>query len=252
MLHLTAMALLAAAPQDTRPAGIADLEAAVRRNPSNASAWKDLGMAMVARRRAEPALEAFSRACELDPKDEDACYYLGRQLFSLDRYQEAVAPFEKALRAAPREKLARTHRAAALNRIGHGSLDQAELHFREAVQEGHGPPEIRAEAETDYGAFLFRQARANEALTALEAAVKINPGSARAHGEFGRVLLHLGKTPEAATALEQAVRLDGRSHGWRLLLGRAYLTLGRSEDGEHQLRLAREEWERNSASPSVK
>ena len=249
---LAAIGFLLATPQEARPADIAALEATVRRTPSNASAWKELGVAMAARRRSEAALAAFAKACKLDPKDEDACYYLGRQLFSLDRYQEAIAPFETALRAAPTEKLARTHRAAALNMIGHGSLEQAERHFREAVRGNRGPDEVRAEAQTDYGAFLFRQARTSEALAALEQAVKMDSGSARAHAELGRVLLHLDKPREAATALERAGELDPRLSGIRLLLGRAYLALGRTEEGERQLRLGREEWDRNYGSSTVR
>ena len=209
-------------------------------------------MAMAANRKAEPALAAFSKACDLNPKDQDACYFLGRQLFSLGRYRDAVEPFEKAVLAAPQEKLARTHRAAALNRVGEGSLEQAEWHFREAVRDNTGPASIRADALTDYGAFLFRQARIGEAQGALERAVTMQPGSARAHAELGRVRLHLAKAAEAAASLERAVELDPNSPRFRLLLGRAYLALGRTEEGERQLRLGREGWDRNEGSPTVR
>ncbi|MGH9719854.1 MAG: tetratricopeptide repeat protein [Bryobacteraceae bacterium] len=233
-------------------AAIGFLLASPQANPASAAAWRELGAAMTAQGKSEAALAAFSKACELDPKDEDACYYAGRQLFSLGRYQEAVAAFETALRAAPKEKLARTHRAAALNHIALGSLDEAEKQFREAVRAGRGPDQVRADAQTDYGAFLFRQSRTGEALAALEQAVKIYPGSSRAHAELGRVLLHLGKASEAAASLERAVELDGRSPGVRLLLGRAYLALGRKAEGERQLRLGREAWDRNHGSSTVK
>src|SRR5688572_6052415 len=74
---LTTTGFLLATPQDSRLVDIAGLEAATRRNPSNASAWKELGLALTLRRQMEPASAAFSKACELDPKDEDSCYYLG-------------------------------------------------------------------------------------------------------------------------------------------------------------------------------
>jgi Tfp pilus assembly protein PilF len=237
--------VLAGAPS-IRPESIEQLQAAVRRNPSNAHTWKELGLALTGQRKQEPAVTAFSRACELDPKEEDACYFLARQLFSLGRYSDAVDPFAKAVAAAPPAMLSRTHRAAALNRIGEGSPEEAERHFRLAVNNSEGPAEIRAEAQTDYGGFLLRQARPAEAAAALERAVKIYPGLARAHAELGRVLLHLERPHEAAGSLERAVALDADSPGIRLLLGRAYIALGKTGEGEHQLRLGREAWARTA------
>ncbi len=252
MFHFVVIAFLLAPSQLPQADDIARLEATVRGDPSNGSAWKALGIAMVAHRRSEPALAAFSRACDLNPMDEDSCYFLGRQLFSLSRHQEAVAPFDKAVLAAPTEKLARTHRAAALNQIGNGSPVDAERHFRKAVRPGHGPDPARADAATDYGAFLFRQARTQEALAALEQAVKIDPGSARARAELGRVLLHLNRPRESAVALERAVELDRGLPGLRMLLGRAYLALGRTEEGERQLRLGRDLWEGSQRGSTVR
>ena len=252
MLRLAAIGIILAAPQAPWASGTAELEAALKRNPGDAAAWKALGIAYASERKSEAALTAFSEACKLDPKDEDGCYYLGRQLFSLGRYAEAVKPFEAAATAAPKEKLARTHRAAALNFVALGSSQEAERHFREAVRASRGPEQVRADVYTDYGAFLFREARPSEALEALEQAVKIDSRSARGYMQLGRVLLHLGKAQEAASALERAAELDTRSAGIRLLLGRAYLALGRKEDAERQLQLGREAWDRDSGSSIVK
>ena len=217
------------------------------RAPTTASEWKERGVEMITQRKPEAALAAFSKACDLDRKEEDACYYLGRQLLDLGRYQEAIAPFDIAVRAAPRAKLGRTHRAAALNLVALGSLEKAENHFKEAVRANRGPESARAEALTDYGAFQFRQARSSEALSTLEQAVKIAPEFPRAHAELGRVLLHMNKPKQAAEALERAVELDSRSSGVRLLLGRTYLLLGRRAEGERYLRLGREAWDRDNA-----
>jgi tetratricopeptide (TPR) repeat protein len=252
MFLLIALGCLLAPLQAPQAEEIAKLEKAVRDEPASATAWKSLGIAMVAHGRSEPALAAFSQACDLDSKDQDACYFLGRQLFSLSRYQEAVPAFEQAVLAASKENLARTHRAAALNQIGNGSLEEAERHFREAMRPGRGPDRTRAEAATDYGAFLFRQARTKEALETLQQAVKTDPGLARAYAELGRVRLHANMIAEAAAALERAVQLDGGLPGTRMLLGRAYLALGRTEEGERELRLSRKQWEETQRKPPVR
>ena len=79
----------------------APLERAVGLSPSSARAWKALGVVTMSNGNLEGALPALGRACELAENDEEACYFLARNLQALGRYESARAPFEKALRAAP-------------------------------------------------------------------------------------------------------------------------------------------------------
>jgi tetratricopeptide (TPR) repeat protein len=225
------------------------LEEVARRSPGSARAWRELGLAHAARRRLEPAREAFAKACNLAPDDEDACYYLGRTLFTLGRYDQALGPFQKALRAAPS---VRVHRAVALNFVALTRPQDAERHFREAVRLNPNPERAEDDARIDYGAFLFRQGRMTEALSLLEPPVEAFPMFARAHLELGRVLLHLGRREAAAARLEKAVELDPASSTARLLLGRAYLELGRTEEGQKQLRLGQEAWKKGYGSSTLK
>jgi Tfp pilus assembly protein PilF len=197
-------------------------------------------MAHAGAHKMDAALTDFEKACELDPKDEDACYYFARTLSALDRWDRAREPFDKALRAASPPKLARVHRAIALNSIGLGDMANAERHFRQAIALNPGPELLREDPRVDYGAFLFREGRLGEALPVLREAVRAMPRSPRANTELGRVMLHLGNPEAAAASLEQAVDLDPRSSTARLLLGRAYLQSGRADEGQKQLHLARE------------
>jgi len=210
--------------------------------PSDALTWKEQGLKLAGARKLEAAHAAFAKACEMAPKDPDACYYLARTLFSLGLYEEAREPFERALRAAPQEMLVKVHRAAALNFIALIRPADAERHFREAVRLSRRQEPANDDPRIDYGAFLFRQGRADEALPLLQQAVQAAAASARAHAELGRVLLHVGKLEAAAANLERAVQLDPGSSTSRLLLGRAYLELGRTAQAETQLRLGEQAW----------
>jgi protein O-GlcNAc transferase len=221
-------------------------------DPADAVGWKNRGVELAAANRLNEALPAFAKACALAPADEEACYYQARTLYSLDRWDEACEPFDKALRAARKVKAARVHRAMALNYIALGRPGDAEDHFRKAVQLNPGPEKLPDDPRVDYGAFLFRQGRIDEALPVLNEAVQASPQSARAHAELGKVLLHAGKVAPAARELELAVRLHPRSWAVRLLLGRAWLQLGRTEDGERELRIAREGWSRDQGSSTVR
>ncbi len=204
----------------------------------DASEWKRLGLALAAEKKITAAVGPLTKACELDPKDEEACYYFARMLHALGRWDEACAPFEKALRAAPKRMLARVHRAVALNLMALGHTVEAEQHFKAAIAMRKDAESLPEDPRVDYGAFLFRQGRTDEALQLLRETVRDAPKSARAHAELGRVLLHSGKADAAVERLEQAIELDPSAPSIRLLLGRAYLQMGRVDEGQQQLQLA--------------
>jgi Flp pilus assembly protein TadD len=206
--------------------------------PSSAAEWKRLGLALASEKKLVAAVGPLAKACELDPKEEEACYYFARTLHALGRWDEARAPFEKALQAAPQRMLARVHRAVALNFMALGRTAEAEQNFKLAIAMRSVAESLPEDPGVDYGAFLFRQGRTDEALQLLQETVRTAPKSARAHAELGRVLLHSGKGDAAVEHLEKAIELDPRAPSVRLLLGRAYLQIGRVEEGRQELQLA--------------
>ena len=143
----------------------------------NASEWKRLGLELAADKKLTAAVGPLTKACELDPKDEEACYYFARTLHALGRWDEARAPFEKALRAAPKPMLARVHRAVALNFMALGRTVEAEQNFKEAIATRNDAKSLPEDPRIDYGAFLFRQGRTDEALQLLQRqfAMRRNP-----------------------------------------------------------------------------
>jgi Flp pilus assembly protein TadD len=218
------------------------LERAAALSPSNAQAWKMIGLVATSDGDLDRAVTALAKACDLSPKDEEACYYLARNLYAQGRYESARAPFEKALGAAPQAMLGRVHRAAALNFAALGSPAEAEAHFLKAIAISPAPRDAE-DPRIDYGAFLFRQGRTEESIRPLQQAAQDSPASGRANLEWGRALLHLDKLAEATARLEKAVSLDPGNSNAHLLLGRAYLRLGRTDDGQREMRLGQQAWE---------
>jgi Flp pilus assembly protein TadD len=209
-----------------------------------ASEWMTRGRGAIAARDTEKAVAAFGKACSLAPRDPDACYYFGRALQALDRFEEARQPLEQALansRGVGPDQ-ARIHRVIALNFVGLVQPDKAETHFLEAIRFHSGDAGVSEDPRVDYGAFLVRQARAGDALPILEQAVRAKPDSPRAQAEMGRAQLETGKREAAAGSLERAVALDPSAWAVRLLLGRAYQQLGRLAEAERELTLARKGW----------
>jgi tetratricopeptide (TPR) repeat protein len=230
-------------PRDARPY----LERAAALSPTRPQAWKALGLALLKTSDFAPASLALGRTCALDAQDEDACYLFGRSLYIQGRYDEAVEPFDKALRAAPAANQANVHRAAAVNYAELGKAEDAERHFRDAVRlHGSGQPD----PSVDYGAFLITQGRSQDAVKALTAAVADAPMSARANAELGRAFLELDRPLDAVALLRRSVELDPNGWSVRMMLGKAYLRLGRTQEGERELKLGREGWARQDQGSS--
>jgi len=226
------------------------LERATQLSPASAAAWKVSGLVLLGANDFQRASGPLERACALEREDEDSCYLFARSLFLSGRYQEAVAPFEQALRVAPSGKKGAVHRALALDLEETGAFREAEAHFRDAVRAYRRTAVPQPDPRVDYGAFLVRQGRAGDGVDWLRKAAVDSPMAARPHAELGRALLDLNQ-PEAALApLARAVELE--PNGWtvRLLLAKAYARAGRTEEAEREMRLGREGWARQDYGSS--
>ena len=133
---------------------------AIKEQPDNARAHKLLGMIFVAQQEFASADEPLLRACQLNPKDDLACYYLGRNDYALSRYEDSRAVLEKALRDHPRSDRTRTGLGLTLEALG--SVRDAERHLADAAVGGS------PEALSAYGEFLFRQGRLAESIPVLK------------------------------------------------------------------------------------
>jgi protein O-GlcNAc transferase len=247
-LPLWNAAALEAAPQDAETlyrlgtrrleernpaAAIAPLKQCVELKPDDAAAWKALGIAHAEVGDYESSEPAFRKACELAPSLPDACVYHGRALYLLNRFQPALDLLRRVAKEQPEN--AQVHRLTAMSLEALGKNGEAEEEFRTALRLDRGSPP-NSDPAIDYGVFLFRRGRAEEALTPLETAVKHHPDSARAHLELGCVLLALDRLSEAEPYLERSVALDPGSARAHLLLAKVYQRLGKTEAAAEQLR----------------
>ncbi|MEO8126412.1 MAG: FG-GAP-like repeat-containing protein [Bryobacteraceae bacterium] len=137
--------------------------ALTQRDPAKSSAWKLLGMAYAAQEKYNSAEAAFSRACTINPKEEDACYYLARTDFTLGRAEKALHYYELALQTAKGGR-GRVLLGIALSYEQLAKPVEAENYYRQAIAAGE------KRAQVDYGLFLFKNGRGAEGLTLLEGA----------------------------------------------------------------------------------
>jgi enediyne biosynthesis protein E4 len=165
--------------------------AAVREKPGSAAALKWLGMVYTAQNKFDLAEAPFRRACEIDPREELACYYLGRADYALSRYEESRSAFETALRYQPASS--RIQRGMGLTLEALGRAPEAERYLKEAAAGND------KDALSDYGQFLFRQGRLNESLAVLQ--------QSGDRASLERVARALGAVPNRAPANETAAEI---------------------------------------------
>jgi len=166
---------------------------AIREQPRSARAWKLLGMVYSAQEQYQKAEEPLSRACSLDPHEENACYYLGRLYYTLGRFEESQRAFGTALNNAPDH--GRPLHGLALLREAMGDSPGAERYFQAAIRANEKP------ALVDYGRFLLKQGRAAESIQIFR--------SANATAELERASRALTSLPlERAKASPLPVRFE--------------------------------------------
>jgi Flp pilus assembly protein TadD len=204
-------------------AAIPLLARAAAARPGDAQVHKALGVAHAARNDYELAEPAFGRACELDAKLLDACYYHGRALYALNRFDAALA----ALRRAPEGWRVSVGIGQAMEAFDRPV--EAETEFRKALA-------LCRDASPQPGValaqFLIRQGRQGEALHPLQAVLRRYPNSGEARTLLGRVLLDRGEHLAAMEHLKQAVAIDPKSSQAHLLLANAYVKSGRPQDAK--------------------
>src|SRR5437868_6913322 len=93
------------------------LEQASREAPKDPYAWYNLGLVYKDTGEPEKGIEAFQHVAQLSP-EADAHYFLGYLYSQLQRYDEAIAEFQKALTAFPYHASAEFGIARAYQRKG--------------------------------------------------------------------------------------------------------------------------------------
>ena len=207
-----------------------------RIDPSDAGAHNNLGVLYYHKGLHEEAVEAFTRALELDakmqvaqrnleiayfstgyyerrvgelherlrvtPADREAHWELGRAYALLGRSAEAVSEFNELLRYHPDDLGAIVQ--LGLAEKASGDLETAQQWFEKARDLDPASSVIHFYV----GEVLYNRGLNDEALAALNRAIERNPDNPDAHYLMGFVLGDMGRHDEAREATKRAIRLN--------------------------------------------
>lgn len=213
--------------------------------------------------RARQELESLLR---LDPKSSSTSNYMGVLAFFEERYHDAEAEFQKALKLEPTSDMYHSNLAWALIRqaretlsgtrspkntwleslgqsIGvidrtpanasEGLLREAEEHCRTALQISPNS----TEAYSCLGIIAFKRGRFIESEDFFKRSIEINAKEGN-YVDLGALYAQMGRYDEALTVLEKARKLDRTDMRARLELGNVYLQTEKLKDAIHMFREA--------------
>jgi Tfp pilus assembly protein PilF len=145
----------------------------------------------------------------------------GDRRWSKRKLQEAAAAFESALKVNPRMGIAHVNLIAIYGELN--LPERAEQHYRDSVRLDPG----WVEAQYNWGMFLFRQGRKEEAAEAFTRAVQLNPNYADAQAQLGLALEETGRPEEAEGHYRLALESNPAQRQAQYLLGRSLTRAGR-------------------------
>lgn len=204
------------------------LERLVERKPDLLDGWVFLATCLEHLDRPEETLAAYRRALELADGAPEYAFYVARQLYRMRRFEEAGQHAELMLAGDPESRDAREMLAAvALNR---GDLDEALAQSRRA---GRASEAFRR----DLGRALAARGRTGEALEVLQGSggTAAEPATLNA---MALTLLDAGRPAEAAEILGRALAAHPDNARAHELLGVASLRLGQPQQARAHLEKA--------------
>jgi DNA-binding winged helix-turn-helix (wHTH) protein/Tfp pilus assembly protein PilF len=197
----------------------------------------------------ELAIQHLRRATELDPDFAEAfavlaAAYAGAgsttnsQFLSTDEaLKPALAAAERALQLNP--DLAKAHIALArvLNSLQPWSKP-TDLAIEQSYRRGLELDPADSEAHLQFGIFLAKRGRSDEALTQFRMALELDPLSPSVNSRLAQELMGAGQTVEGLELLRRTVELDPFQFNARVRLGWGYLTVGNLDAAEQEFSAA--------------
>ncbi len=209
---LGTLALLLMAAAWAQPT-IAELQAKVRDQPDDVSAWIDLGNAQYQADQNDAAKNSFLEAIAVDYTSGDAHYGLGLAEFARGDYQAALFEFSEVTRLYPERFDGHFNRGVTLAKLRRPQ--DAAAAFQEAIKQAD--PEANAEDRINAYLGLAGQLELTGddagAADAYASALELDPGNAELILRRGQALQRAGRGLEA---LPDLTTLEAKSSDYRV------------------------------------
>lgn len=158
------------------------------------------------------------------PLDARAWYLLGRTKYNENRFAEAIDCFTHALQLTPRDVKAENNLGLAYEGLNKNS--QAEKAYETAIQWQQDAPIRSDQPYLNLGTLLMEEVHTRQALPLLQQAVALSPKNPKAHEQLAHAYQNLKMLPQAEQELKKAVELAPKASALHFKLGQIYQKLG--------------------------
>lgn len=188
-----------------------------------------------------------TRAVQMDRKDADAWYSLGRIRYHDQRFADALSCFEEALKLAPRSVKAENNLGLTYEALN--QTDNAVAAYRQAIawQEAGPAGEQSEQPLLNLATVLVHRGELDGAEPLLKQAEQLAPKDARVHEQLGQLYLQRPNYAASAEELKRACDLDPNNSSLHYLLGQAYRHEGKRAEATAEFSRAAQ-----LANPSAK
>ena len=170
-------------------------------NPDHADGLHLFGLLAYQVGRPDLAIELIGKAIQNNPRVPQYHDHIGSAYLALERFNEAVSCFERALALKPDFAGACNNLANALRALNR--REEAAIYYRKAIKL---MPDM-AEAYNNLGNLLHEAGETERALPIIRMAIELKPDNPETHHTMGIVLHDSGKTDEALLHYRKAIEL---------------------------------------------
>jgi O-antigen biosynthesis protein len=156
----------------------------------------------------QQALACYQQMTELQPENWQGFNGMGDALLNLEQWQDAADAYRRSLELNPDFDWTYHNLAICLSRLG--QFAQADLYYQKLAELNPNFWAINQQnlsVQQQWGDYLFRQERWQEASAAYQQAIELNLVDVWSYVNLGRALGHLEQWADAIDYLEQAILL---------------------------------------------
>jgi tetratricopeptide (TPR) repeat protein len=201
-------------------------------NALSAIDWFERGLASSTAGKYQEAIEAYSKAIELDPKDAMAYVARGFAYDNLGDDRQGIKDYDRAIELDPKLAVAYFARGVAYDNLED---------YRQAIRDFDRAIELNLKDAVTYssrGSAYGKLRNYRQAIRDYDRAIELNPKFAEAFSNRGFAYGHLEDYRQAIWDFDRAIELDPKFAGAFAGLGGVYAILGNTEQAIKNLTIA--------------
>jgi tetratricopeptide (TPR) repeat protein len=169
-------------------------------------------------------------ALSMDANDAEAWYEAGRIEYTLNHFRPALDSFQRSLQLNPASVKAENNLGLTLE--GLNRADDAIAAYRKALAMQSASPHPSEQPMLNLATVLIDRNHLSEALPLLQQAAQIAPNDWKILAQLGRLYTEKGDLNAACDALERAVAIEPQKASLHFQLGQVYKKSGASEKAQ--------------------